>query len=76
MVYKYIFQFNTLLVSKTLEKTKGAIRNGESRETVNIVYTKQRQTKQKHNTTCVGHHYAQANVKKTWAPHQTAGGKI
>ena len=39
-----------------------AIKNGQSRETGNIVYTGRRQTKQKHNTICVGHHYAQANT--------------
>jgi hypothetical protein len=35
-----------------------------------------RQTKQKHNTICVGHYYAQANtnnVNKTWAIPQTNG---
>ena len=35
----------------------GAIKNGQSRETGNIGYTRRRQTKQKHNTICVGHHY-------------------
>ena len=29
----------------------------QSRETDNIGYTRRRQTKQKHNTICVGHHY-------------------
>jgi len=32
--------------------------------------TRRKQTKQKHNTICVGHHYAQTNtnnVNKTWA---------
>jgi hypothetical protein len=42
-----------------LENTEEAINNGQSRETSNIVYTRQRQTKQKHNTICVGHYYAQ-----------------
>jgi hypothetical protein len=32
--------------------------------------TNNKQTKQKHNTICIGHHYAQTNtnnVNKTWA---------
>jgi len=41
-----------------LENTEGAITNLQSRETGNIRYTRRRKTKQKHNTTCVGHHYA------------------
>ena len=40
-----------------LENTEGAIKNGQSRETGNIEHTIRRQTKQKHNTICVGHHY-------------------
>ena len=35
---------------------------GQSRETGNIWYRSQGQTKQKHNTICVGHHYAQTNT--------------
>jgi hypothetical protein len=42
-----------------LENTEGAIKNGQSRETGNIGYTRRRKTKQKHNTICVGHHYTQ-----------------
>jgi hypothetical protein len=46
-----------------LEKTEGAIKNGQSRETGNIGYirhkTKTNKTK-KQNTIWVGHHYAQA----------------
>jgi hypothetical protein len=53
-------------------------KKGESRETVNIGYTRRRKTKQKHNTICVGHHYAQKNTnnfnKKCTLP-QTTGGK-
>ena len=40
--------------------------------------TRKSQTKQKHNTICVGHHYTQTNtnnVNKTWALLQTTGGK-
>jgi hypothetical protein len=54
--------------------TEVAIKNGKSREAGNIGYTRQRQTKQKHNTICVGHNYTQTNtnnVNKTWAPIQT-----
>jgi hypothetical protein len=39
---------------------------------------KRRKTKQKHNTICVGYHYAHThtnNVNKTWAILRTTGGK-
>ena len=39
-----------------------AIKSGKSRETGCIGYTRRRQTKQKHNPICVGHHYSQANT--------------
>ena len=48
------------------------------RETGNIGYTRRRKTKQKHNTICIGHHYAQTNannVNKTGALLQTTEGK-
>jgi hypothetical protein len=45
-----------------LENTEGLIKKGQSRETDNIKYTKRRTSKQKHNTICVGHHYAQTNT--------------
>jgi len=50
-----------------LDNTEGAIIKGHSRETGNIPYTRRRKTKQKHNTICVGHHYAKQtnNVNKT-----------
>jgi hypothetical protein len=35
------------------------IKKGQSIETGNIGYTTRRKTKQKQNTICVGHHYAQ-----------------
>ena len=47
---------------KTLENNEGTIKNGQSRETDNIRYTRRRKTKQKHNTICVGHHYTQTNT--------------
>ena len=49
--------------NKTLQNTKGAIKNGQSRETGNIGHTRRRKTKQKHNTICVGHHTVQTNTK-------------
>ena len=55
-----------------------AIKKGQSRETGNIRYTRWRQTKQKHNTICVWHHYTQTNtnyINKTWAILQTTRGK-
>ena len=45
--------------------------NVQPRETGNIVYTRRRNTKYKHNTICVGHHYAHLsihNVIKTCGP--------
>jgi hypothetical protein len=59
-----------------LENTEGAIKNGQSRETGNIWYTRRIQTKQKHNTICVGHHYMQTNtnnIYKTSALLQATG---
>jgi len=53
-----------------LENTEGAIKNGQSRETGNIGYTRRRITEQKHNTICVGHHYKQTNtnnINKIWS---------
>ena len=53
-----------------LENTEGAIKNWQSRESDNIVYTTRRKTNQKHNTLFVAHHYTQINtnnVTKTWA---------
>jgi hypothetical protein len=59
---------------KTLENTEAAIKNGKSRETSNLG----RQTKQKYNTICVGHHYKLPNtnnVNKTCVLLQTIWGK-
>ena len=40
-----------------VENTEGAIKNGQSDETVSIGYTRRRQAKERHNTICVVHHY-------------------
>ena len=53
------YKTSIFLANLILENTEGAIRNGTSRQTVKIGYTRRRQTKQKHNTVCVGHHYTQ-----------------
>ena len=56
-----------------MKEYRRAIDSGKSRETGNIGYTRRRQTKQKHNTVCVGHHYTQANtnnVNKTLVPYK------
>jgi hypothetical protein len=37
------------MISRGLENTEGAIKNGQSRKTGNIGYTRQRKTKQKQN---------------------------
>ena len=59
-----------------LESTKGTIKNGQSRETSNIVQTGH--TKQKYNSKWVGHHFTKTNtnnVNKTWAILQITGSK-
>ena len=66
------------VAQKTLENSERVIKNEQFRETGNKGYTRRRQTKQKHNTICVGHHYAQAitnNVNKTCTLLQTIGSK-
>jgi hypothetical protein len=47
---------------QTLENADGVITNGQSRETGHIEHTRRGKTKQKHNSICVGYHYAQANT--------------
>jgi len=42
-----------------LDNTKGAIKNGQSRETGTIGHTRQKKT----NTICVGYHYTQMWAK-------------
>ena len=44
--------------SMAVKKTKGGIKNSQSREAGNIGYTRRRQK----NTICVGHYYAQRNT--------------
>jgi hypothetical protein len=55
-----------------LENIEVAIKNGQSRENDNIGCTRRRKTKQKHNTICAGHHYAQTNTNNVL---DTNGGK-
>ena len=62
------------------ENQKGQSRmdNPEKLTTLGTQNTRRRQTKQKHNTICVEHHYAQTNtnnVNKTYALIQTTGGE-
>jgi D-tyrosyl-tRNA(Tyr) deacylase len=47
---------------QTLQNTDEVINNGHSIATGSIGYTSRRQTKQKHNTICVGHHYPKTNT--------------
>ena len=52
--------------------------NPEETSNIGTQDSRRKQTKRKHNTVCVGHHYSQAstnNVNKTWALLQTTGGK-
>ena len=46
------------------------MKNGQSRETGNIWCTRLRQTKQEHNTICVGHHYTQTIIKIKQIRHE------
>jgi hypothetical protein len=51
------------------ENTERVAKNEQSRETGSIWYTIRRKAILKHNTICVGHHYAQRNtntVNNTW----------
>jgi len=50
--------------TQTSENTKGTIKNGQSRDTGGIGYTKHKmKTSKTENTTlCVGHHYTQTNT--------------
>ena len=69
----------SMINAKALENTEGTAKKGQSRETGNIGYTRRRNTKQKHNAICVGHHYEQThtdNVNKTQVLLQTTGGDI
>jgi hypothetical protein len=72
LTFIYISKWNhqyTIYINEYKNKT-------QHRETGNIGYTRRRKTKQKHNTICVGHHYAQThtnNVNKTWTLLQTTG---
>ena len=52
--------------------------NPEKLATLGTQETRRWQTKQKHNTICIGHHYVQTNtnnVDKTSALQQTTGDK-
>ena len=60
--YFILHLFHTPSYQYKLENTKGAIKNGQYRETGNIGYTRRRKTNQKHSTIYVGHCYAQANT--------------
>jgi len=47
-----------------VENTEETIKDGQSRETGIIGYTRRRKTKQKHKSICVGHHYSQTNTNQ------------
>ena len=60
-IYIYIFLYYKEIMKRVGNEVYD-ITNGQSRETGNTRHTRRRQEKQKHNTICVGHHYAQANT--------------
>ena len=71
--------YSTINVHINVREYRRATHNGHSRENDNIRYTRRKQTKQKHYTICVGHHYMQThtnNVNKTCALLQTTAGGI
>jgi hypothetical protein len=47
---------------RKITKVQSRMDNPEKLATLDTQGTKRRQTKQKHNTTCVGHHYAHTNT--------------
>ena len=51
---------NQLVLINVREYRRG--NNTKTTEPDNIVYTRRRKTKQKHNTICVEHHYTQINT--------------
>ena len=74
VIFKNVAENNFVIYQQKInvrEYRRGK-QNGQSRETGNIGYTrrwKTKQTKQKHSTICVGHHYAQTKTNKvntTW----------
>jgi hypothetical protein len=46
-----------------LENIEGVIKNGQSRETRTYGTQDEEKQNERHNATCVGHHYAQTNTK-------------
>jgi hypothetical protein len=46
------------MIDALIKRVEGGTKGRQSRETGNMGYTRWRQTKQKYNTICVGHHYA------------------
>ena len=60
--FKRIYSLKLWWLLYVLSEYHGMIKILQSRETGNIVYTRRRQTKQKHNTICVRHNYMQTNT--------------
>ena len=58
-------------------REKGAVKNGKSRETGNIGYSRKKTSNTKqYNIICVGHHYGKTNSKNVnKTPLQTSEGK-
>ena len=75
MTFQESFPMWTEENNYTLKNAEGAIKKW----TIQRNWQHRReQTKQKHNTICVGHHYTQANThnaNKTWTLLQTTRGK-
>ena len=58
--YDFLYKYEIVSIFEiNVKEYRRGNQNGQSRGTCNLVYTRRRQTKQKRNTICVGHHYAQ-----------------
>ena len=68
--FQNVKDYRKIPLQINVRKYQRGSQNGHARETGNIVYTRRRQTKQKHNAICVGHQYTCTqtntnNVNKT-----------
>ena len=78
MILAQVFDRRFLLQTNRLNKRERISKGQSKNDNPEKLVTQDTQDEEKHNTICVGHHYAQAkanNVNKTSALLQTTGGK-